>query len=331
MNEAKSGFFLSTFHLALGHAWIFSRVVLAGLVLLYLLSGIYSVSQNEIGVHLRCGRIINETVQPGIHYRLPWPVDQVEKVAVRQVKRMAIEAFWEVTKSTGLNLSPDSFKAATGLDSYCITGDNNLAMVSCVIQYRVLNPHEYLFCVKDPDTMLTDVACKTILHCMARMPIDEILTRGKQTVARFIRQALQAKLDQLETGISVSFVEINNISPPGRVAQYFSEVVKASIDREKNINEAESYRNEVMPKAKADAMETLEQARGYKQEVILTAEGKTQRFNNLLAQAGEKGGAAWELLYTESMKEIMEKIGTKKIIDITENGQPAANLKIRVP
>ena len=289
MNDTAPGFFRTTFHLALGHAWLFFRVIITGLFLLYFLSGIYSVSQNEIGVHLRCGRIVNETVQPGIHYRLPWPVDRVEKVAVRQVKRMAIEEFWEVSRSKGQTLSPDSFKAATGLDSYCITGDNNLAMVSCVIQYRVLNPHEYLFCVKDPDTMLKDVACKTILHCMARMPIDEILTRGKQTVASFIRQALQEKLDRLETGISVSFVEINNISPPGRVAQYFSEVVKASIDREKNINEAQSYRNEVMPKAKADAMQALEQARGYKQEVILTAEGKTQRFNNLLAQAGEKG------------------------------------------
>ena len=163
-------------------------------------------------VHQRFGRIIDETVEPGIHYRLPWPIDSVQKVAVRQVKRLAVDDFWGAAANAR---NPDSFKYITGLDSYCITGDNNLAMVSCVIQYRVLNPRKYLFCVKDPDIMLKDLACKIILHCIASMPIDEMLTKGKQSVATYIRQALQKSLEELETGISVSFVEINNISPSG--------------------------------------------------------------------------------------------------------------------
>jgi len=324
MNENKALSFKNTFRAVLDHTWAFSRMLLAGLALLYLLSGIYSVSQNEVGVHLRWGRVINEKVQPGIHYRLPWPFDAVEKVAVRQVKRMAVDEFWGLAAA-----GEESFKALTGLDSYCITGDNNLAMVSCVIQYTVLNPHDYLFRVRDPERMLRNLACKSILHCMARMPIDDILTRGKQAVATYIRGDLQEKLDLLNTGINVSFIEINNISPPDRVAKYFSEVVKASIDREKNINEAESYRNEVIPKAKARAMESLEEAEGYKQEAILTAEGKTQRFEKLLVRAGKEGDTARELLYTESMREIMKGAGTKKIVDKAGDGHPAVNLRIR--
>ena len=326
MSDDKNGFFHAAVRSALGHAWLLSRVIFAGLALLYLLSGIYSVSQNEVAVHLRLGRIIDEKVQPGIHYRLPWPFDRVKKVAVRQVKRLAVDEFWG---SADTAQAPDGFKRITGLDSYCITGDNNLAMVSCVIQYRVLNPRQYLFCVKDPDIMLKDLACKIILHCMASMPIDEMLTRGKQSVATYICRDLQKNLDQLETGISVSFVEINNISPPDRVARYFSEVVKAGIDRQKNINEAQSYRNEVIPRANADAMKIMEQAMGYARETVLTAEGKTERFNSLLAQVKEKGGAAWSILYTEFMKDIMENVGTKQIVDKDDTGRPAVNLRIK--
>ena len=113
------------------------------------------------------------------------------------------------------------------------------------------------------------------------------------------------------------------------MARYFSEVVKASIDREQRINEAQSYRNEVIPKAKADAMAIMEQAGGYKQETILTAQGKTQRFNKLMVQVKEKGNAAWSLLYTEFMKDIMTRVGTKQIVDKDKTGKPAVNLRIK--
>ena len=182
-------------------------------------------------------------------------------------------------------MDPQGFTVLTGLDAYCITGDNNLATVSCVIQYTIFNPCDYLFGIKDPEKALKNLAGKAILHCMAKMPIDEILTKGKQAVSGRIQADLQKKLDRLKTGIHVSSVEIKNIKPPDRVAKYFSQVVKASIDRGKSINDAQSYRNEIIPKAKAQAMELTEQAHGYKQEVILTAQGKTQRFNKLRKQS----------------------------------------------
>lgn len=330
MNETNRHLLGNALHSALGRAWIFSRIVFAGLLLLYLLSGIYAVSQNEIGVHLRFGGIINANVPPGIHYRLPWPIDTVDKVAVRQVKRMVIDDF-SISNAKGQKSGPDArFESITGLDSYCITGDNNLATAGCVIQYTVLNPYEYLFCIEDPDAVLKSLACKSILHCLARMPIDEILTKGKQSVANAIQFDLQKKLNQLKTGISVASVEMNNISPPDRVAKYFSEVVKASIDMEKNVNEAQSYRNEVIPKAKAEARETIEKARGYKRETILKAEGKTQHFKQLLAHSEEQAGSTRHQLYVEAMKEIMKQVGTKQIVDNAGDGQPAVTLRINV-
>ncbi len=321
-----------TFHLALRHAWLFSRFILAGLALLYLLSGVFSVSQNEIGVHIRLGRIINGHVQPGIHYRLPWPFDSVAKVAVREVKRVVIDEFELSPAPKGeAKPPPDSFAAMTGLDAYCITGDNNLATVSCIIQYTVFNPSEYLFSHVDPEGMLKNLACKSILHGLAAMPIDDILTKGKQAVASTIQQKLQTELGQMKTGINICSVEIKNINPPARVAKYFSEVVKASIEREKSINEAQSYQNEVFSKAKAQAREQMEEAGGYKKEAILRAQGKTERFNQLLAQAGEKGSLTWKLLYAESMIEIMKNVGKKHIVQSNKDGRPAVNLKINTP
>ena len=331
MNETNRHFLANALHSALGHAWVFSRIVFAGLVLLYFLSGIYSVSQNEIGVHLRFGGIVSANVPPGIHYRLPWPFDTVHKVAVRQVKRMVIDDFSSSTAKGQQSETEDNFETIAGLDTYCITGDNNLATIGCVIQYTVLNPYEYLFCIEDPDAVLKSLACKSILHCLAQMPIDEILTKGKQSVASTIQLELQKKLNQLKTGIGVASVEMSDISPPDRVAKYFSEVVKASIDMEKNVNEAQSYRNEVIPKAKAEAMEAVEKAKGYKREAILMAEGKTQHFERLLANSGEQAGSTRHQLYVEAMKEIMRQVGSKQIIDNAGDGKPAVTLRLNVP
>lgn len=319
MTEKKETYLKKTFNYALKHSLTFFRSIVIFLIALYLLSGIYSVSQNEIGVYQRFGRIINEKVQPGIHYKLPWPFDTITKVPVRKIKRMVIDDFRYST-----------FNVMTGLDSYCITGDNNLVTISCIIQYTITNPREYLFSVNDPDGMLKSLASRSILHSMASKPIDEILTRGKQSVARHIMAELQKKLDKVKAGINISFVEIDTISPPTRVEQYFSDVVKASIDREKNINEAESYRNEILPRAKAEAMEEIEKAEAYKKEVALIAEGKTGRFNKLLERVREKESSAWELLYIEAMTEVMENIGHKHIINNSRSGEPAANLKIKV-
>ncbi len=330
MTEKKEHFLKKTFNYALKHSVLFFRFVLVCLIVLYLLSGVFSISSNEIGVHQRFGRIINDKVQPGIHYKLPWPVDKIIKIPVREVKRMVIDDF---SISFDRELFPKSsainFRYMTGLDSYCITGDNNLATIRCVIQYTISNPYEYLFCIKDPDIMLRSLACKTIIHSMARMPIDDILTKGKQSMASYIMFELQRRLDRLKTGINISFVEINNISPPVRVERYFSDVIKASIDREKNINEAESYRNEILPEAKAEAMERIEKAKSYKKEVILMAEGRTERFNKLLERAGERGSSAREYLYIESMKETMENVGSKHIIGNNGDGKPAVKIKIK--
>ncbi len=306
----------------------FSRWILAALVLLYLLSGVYSISSNEIGVLQRFGRVVDDRVSPGIHYALPWPVDRVTRVPIRMVSSIVIDDFYN---AYGVGSAARVFFNMTGLASYCISGGNNLVNVQCVIQYTITDPIHYLFHVKGPEKMLRSMACNTIIHCMAGMPVDEILTRGKQTIANYVKAELQRRLDAAETGLSVSFVELRDIKPPDRVQRFFSDVVNAQIDREKMVNDAESYRNEQIPAAQAEAVRILEEAAAYKAEVVLKAEGEADRFERILGQVRDKGDSARRMLYVETVKKIMKSVDKKHLVDTKEDGDAPARLKFYSP
>ena len=310
------------------HMVSFLRWILLCLIILYLFSGIYSISSNEIGILQRFGKVIDDKVQPGIHYAFPWPIDQVTNVPIRMVKRVLIDDFYSAS-------DPESiarvFSGMTGLDSYCVTGDNNLLNAKYVIQFNITNPFDYLFQVKDPNIMLRSMACTTIIHCLSKMPIDEALTRGKQEIANYIKFELQKRLDDSQSGLSVSFVEIRDIKPPDRVEEFFSDVVKAKIDREKMINEAKSYRNEKIPAAKADATRILQKGEAYKKEVVLKAEGEVDRFKKILERVREKGDSARNIIYIETMKDIMRKVGKKHIMVRDKKGGVPARLRLYYP
>jgi membrane protease subunit HflK len=277
----------------------------------------------------RFGKVIDDKIQPGIHFTLPWPIYTVTKVPIKIVKRMLIDDFYSADSNE--NFTSRVFSEMTGLDSYCMTGDNNLVNVMCVIQFNITKPFDYIFRVKEPDIMLRSMASNTIIHCLARMPIDEALTRGKQEMVYYIRSELQQILDDTHSGVSVSFVEIGAIRPPSRVQDVFSDVVKADIDREKMINEATAYWNEKIPAAKAEATRILQEAEAYRREVVLKAEGDTDRFLNLLKQAQRKGDSVRNMIYLEAMKEIMANIERKRIVMRNQSDKPAAQLKLYCP
>ncbi len=327
MQAADTGI-RTTLRETFGRLVSFSRWILAALILLYLLSGVYSISSNEIGVLQRFGKVIDDRVSSGIHYALPWPVDRVTRVPIRMVNSIVIDDFYS---AYGIGSAARVFFNMTGLASYCITGDNNLVNVQCVIQYTITDPVRYLFRVKGPEKMLRSMACNTIIHCMARIPVDEILTRGKQTIANYVKAELQKRLDAAETGLSVSFVELRDIKPPDRVQRFFSDVVNAQIDREKMINDAESYRNEQIPAAKAEAVRILEEAAAYKAEVVLKAEGEADRFRRILGQVRQKGDSARRMLHVETMKKIMKSVDRKHLVGAKENGETAARLRFYSP
>jgi len=294
--------------------------VLTVLVLLYIASGIYSISQTQIGVHQRFGKIINPNVNPGIHYALPWPVDKIDKVPVMIVQRILIDDFSSNLEQDSI---PYAFHKMTGLTPNCISGDNNIVNIICAIQYTVSNPVDYLFEVKDNERLLRDIVCNSIIKSLACMQVDEILTYGKRKVENMIKTLTQEKLDSLRCGLIISFVELRDVRPPRTVQVAFDDVINAKIDRRKIVSQAESRRNEQVLQAKATATRIIEKAKTYKLERILTAHGETQRFNKQLEAYQKMKKVTKKRLYFEFVRQVFPEIEKVYIIDKQGNENPA--------
>ena len=304
----------------------FSRWILLILLIVFLFSGIYSVSQNEIAVLQRFGKIKNDRVGPGIHYALPWPIDKVSKVPVKIVKGVQINDFYQ---SNDPSLSSSQFFRKTGLETYCISGDNNIVVINCVIQYTILKPTDYLFSLKQPEEVLYDVTCNNILKCLSKISVDEILTYGKQTMKEYIQTNMQVDLDNLNSGLRVSFVELKDVRPPEKVQQFFNDVINAQIDKRKMVSNAESYFNEKIPEAKGKANRLLQEAESYENEVISKAEGETKRFLSKLEEYEGRESITQKRLYLEFAKNMFSNLEEKYIID--QNGdQELIKLQIKV-
>lgn len=290
----------------------FSLWILLILFVAYLFSGIYSISQNEIGVLQRFGKVIDGYIKPGMHYALPWPIDKINKIPVKKVNRVQIDDFYQ---SDNVNLPSNQFFQKTGLESYCISGDNNIVMINCVIQYTILKPSDYIFNLQQPEQVLYDIACNNILKCLSQMPVDETLTFGKLVIEGYIQNNVQIDLDKMNSGLQITFVELKEVKPPGQVQQYFNDVVNANIDKKQMLNTAEAYRNEKLPEAKGKAHRLLQEAESYKTMIVCKAEGKTKRFLSKLEAYQGKENITKKRLYLEFAKNIFSNLEKKYFID----------------
>lgn len=300
---------------------VFLMVLSAILILIYILSGIYSISTYEVGVLQRFGRITDSSVMPGIHYTFPRPFGLITKVPLKKVHRIILEDFSENSAMA------NTFRELTGLNSYCITGDNNTVNLICVLQYTISEPVDYLFRINNIEQALKNMAASTIIHTLASMPVDEILTYGKPRIENGIKQELQKRLDDMRTGFSITFVELREVRPPGIVQSNFDDVINSQIDKKKYITTAESYRNEQIMEANAQANRTLQEANAYKHKVVAEASGETERFLKQADQAGKSLTIAKRQMYMQFVRDIWPKIMTKYVV---EPGA-AENIRLRIP
>jgi len=279
-------------------------------IALYFISGIYSVKSSEMAILQRFGKMIDDKIQPGIHYALPWPIDSVVHIPIRNVKRLVIDEF------TGKK------------NAYSITGDNHLINLKCVIQYTVSDPAAYVFSSDNPESTLKSLASQALVHALARMTIDEALTRGKTQIASFVRQHLQKNLAKTQTGLFISFVELSSLEPPPYVKRYFSDVVESQMDKQKLIHEAESYRNKTLPDAKAEAAQILEKAGGYHRTTILEAQADTRRFEKILSSVDGNQTSAQLTLYREAMEQILTNVKNLHLVQLKSTHNAAARIRL---
>jgi len=293
-------------------AWL--KWIIPAVVVLWLLSGIYIVRPDEQGVVRRFGRTVRVT-QPGPHYCLPRPVERVNKVKVKQVRRIEI-GFRTV------NPGPPAQYRFVPEESLMLTGDEQIVDAQIIIQYQVSDPEKFLFNVRDletPQGALMDAAEVALRQVVGQRPIDDVLIGEKLQIEIDIRELLQQIIDGYDSGIRVVEVKLQTVRPPKEVASAFSDVVSAKEDKDRFIKEAEGYREDVLPKARGQAEKIIREAEAYKAQRTKRAQGDTDRFLAVLKEYAKAKDITRKRLYLETMERILPGI-RKFVIDPEVSG-----------
>lgn len=262
---------------------------------LFLLSQMfYDIKPGERGVVTRFGRYV-DTLDPGWAIRLPRPIERVEKVNADLVQTAQAKASM-------------------------FTKDENIAVVEIEVQYRIKDAKNYLFAVKGPDELLRQATEASLREIVGSTPIDTVLTEGRQQIGQSTKDSLQAILDQHQSGLIVNQVNIRESKPPDEVKEAFDDAIKAGQDFDRLINEAEAYKNEVVPKARGGSARLRAEAEAYKEQVISRAEGEANRFRQLVAQYEKAPEVTRERLYLETMESVLSN-SSKVIVDSKSSNQ----------
>ena len=287
--------------------WTRSRIVFA-LLGLWLLSGIYLVAPDQQAVETLFGRVVTPRVMPGLHYALPWPVERVTKLKVRQLQRLVV----------GGDL-PDSVLGRTpALASQFLTGDQNIVNLRVVVQYSVGVPVDYLFQAQDPAQVVGAAVESELAKRLARRGVDTVLTTEKVAIQDETRAAAQKLLNDYRVGVQLSTINIESVTPPPETADAFRDVAGARADTARIVNEAEGYANDLIPKARGQAQQLLEESEAYKQKKINEAAGDAARFNQIAAEYSKASQVTGQRLYLETMEQVLPRI-RKLIVDKNGN------------
>jgi membrane protease subunit HflK len=253
-------------------------------VLLWLASGFYVVGPGEQGVLRLFGREVART-GPGLRYHWPRPIERVDVVNLAVVRRVEVG----FRSEPGYRLIPQ--------ESLMLTGDENIVDAQAIVQYRVKDPAQYLFRVQDPDQALRDATEVALRSVIGRTTIDDAMTVGRVKIQESTRDFLQQLLDTYQAGLLVTEVKLQVVDPPEQVKDAFHEVVRAREDRERLINEAKGYQEDVIPKARGQAEQMIRAAEAYKAQRVIRAEGDAAKFVSVLTEYEKAQGVTEQRLY----------------------------------
>ncbi|MDE7242276.1 FtsH protease activity modulator HflK [Desulfovibrio sp.] len=279
-------------------------------VVLWLLSGIYIVNPDEQGVVLRFGRY-DRTVDPGPHYALPAPFETVYKPQVTQVLRSEV-GFRSVGQSSTFQQGQVRTIAE---EASMLTGDENIVNVQFSVQYKISDPVQYLFNVSAPTALVRNAAEAAMREVIGNSEIDSAITDGKLKIQSEATQLLQQILNRYGAGIQVIAVQLQDVHPPKEVIDAFKDVASAREDKSRIINQAEAYRNELLPKARGQAAAMKNQAEAYSATRVRNAEGDAERFNALRVEYDKAPKVTKQRLYYETMEDILAGSGEKVLMD----------------
>lgn len=298
-------------------------LVLAGVWILW--TSVYQVPHDSVGIVQRFGKALPDTVQPGLRFKMPFGIDQVSIVPIeRQMK----EEFGFISDPYA-RPEPDGLRSASWFGGRVqadqdiedqrsmVTGDLNAALVEWVVQYRISNPHMYLFHVNEPVRTLRDLSEAVMREVVGDRTVDEVITIGRQEIETEVLRKLQALVEVYELGVSIHQVQLKDVDPPVPVQDSFDEVNKAQQDRAKMVNIATGEYNKIIPRAKGEADQKIRNAEGYRIKRINEAQGDVAAFLAQLQEYVKAPEVTRARLYLETMSEVLLQAGPKLLIDDT--------------
>jgi membrane protease subunit HflK len=275
---------------------------------------VFQIEPEEEGVILRFGEF-NRTVEPGLHFKLPPPIEEVWKVPTqRQLK----EEFG--FRTVEANVRTEYARSSLDGEKLMLTGDLNVAVVEWIAQYRVKDPYKFLFKVRNVRSTFRDINEAVMRQIIGDRSVTEVLTIGRQEIEVEAQRLLQELCDEYEMGIQVEQVVLQNVTPPDTVKPSFDEVNQAQQERERLVNEAKTAFNKVIPAATGQAEETVAQARGYAIQRTNKAEGDASRFSALRIAYEKAPVVTRKRLYLEAMAEVLPKAQKKVLISEQASG-----------
>ena len=286
-------------------------IILGIIVFVVAFSSFFTVNPEEVGVVMRFGEF-TRTAQPGLNYKIPF----VEEVRYVPIQRQLKHEFGYRTTSSGVQSTYQ--KAGYEDESLMPTGDLNLADVEWVVQYRVTDPYNFLFKIRNPEETLRDMSEAAMRQVVGDRTVNEVLTVGRAEVTQRVQELIQNLADEYESGINIEQVVLQDVNPPDPVKASFNAVNEAQQQKETLINQAKSEYNKVVPRAKGEAQETIQRAEGYAINRINRAEGEASRFNQLYREYVKAPEVTKRRIYLETLESILPEIGNKIVTD--QNG-----------
>ena len=288
-------------------------VVLVAILVIWLASGFYRVDPDEVGVVLRFGAY-NRTTQPGLNYHLPSPIEKALTPSVTRVNRTEIgyrSAEGATTARGATRQLPE--------EALMLTGDENIVDINFTVFWVIKDAKAYLFNIRAPDATVKSAAESAMREVIGETPIAQALAEGRGKVETDTQHLLQGILDSYSAGIEVTQLQLLKVDPPAPVIDAFRDVQRALADRERLRNEAEAYRNDIIPKARGAAVAVKQEAEAYRQEIIARAHGDADRFLAVYHAFKAAQDVTVQRLYLETMEEIL-KNSNKVIIDKSAEG-----------
>jgi membrane protease subunit HflK len=282
---------------------------IAILILLLLIgwafTGVYRVQADQQGVELRFGKWVGTTA-PGLHWYWPYPIGDVETPSVANIQEIRVGY-----RSFGAERGGTSERDVVE-ESLMLTGDQNIIDIDFSVQWRISDAGKFLFRIRDPEATVKIAAESSMREIIGQSDLQPAMTEAREEIALNTRELLQKILDEYESGIEITQVQLQKADPPAAVIDAFDDVQAAKQDKERLQNQADAYRNDILPRARGEAQRMIQEAQGYKERLVNEATGEAERFLSVYSAYSENPEVTRRRMYLETMQNLL--VNTEKVI-----------------